>query len=166
MRCVGSLLILTLVGVLVLPAAASAAPAQPHGAVGLTACRLTVENPHYSPPPRASGIIAKARASCSGLGFGSVTMRVTGTLGVLPGTRTSGPGVGPPRPRAFSDQTQDIPINGERVTYYIPAPGSPLPQNPGWYEASADGTIVDQENIPIDPGLPGDTKVEYVDVLR
>ncbi len=76
----------------------------PLATAGEVVCDAAVENPHYSPPPRAGSVIFKTRIACRGNGAPVVQVRVTGTLGSIFGAPPpSRPPQGPPVQRATSD---------------------------------------------------------------
>lgn len=123
-------------------------------APGEVLCDAAVENPHYSPPPRAESVIFKTRIACHGNGPPVVQIRVTGTLGSISGAPPpSGPPQGPPVQRATSDQTQDVAVNGRATTYYTPMeePGNPKVRGSGWYQGDIVGQMVGPPGV-VTPG--------------
>lgn len=123
-------------------------------AAGEVVCDAAVENPHYSPPPRAASVIFKTRIACHGNGAPVVQVRVTGILGSVYGAPPpSGPPQGPPVTRATSDQTQNVTVNGGATTYYTPRaePGNPKVRGSGWYQGNITGQIVGPPGV-VTPG--------------
>jgi len=126
----------------------------PLAAAGEVACDAAVENPHYSPPPRAGSVIFKTRIACRGDGTPVVQVRVTGILGSISGTPPpSRPPQGPPVQRATSDQTQNVTVNGPATTYYTPleGPGNPKVRGSAWYQGDITGQIVGPPGV-VTPG--------------
>jgi hypothetical protein len=115
-------------------------------AAGEVVCDATVDNPHYS---RGGGtVIFKTRVTCRGRGAPVVQVRITGTLGSIHGSPPpSGPSSGPPVPRATSDQTQDVAVNGGTTTYYTPMVGSNKVRGSSWYNGDISGQIVGPPGI-------------------
>jgi hypothetical protein len=126
----------------------------PLAAAGEVVCDAAVENPHYSPPPRAGSVIFKTRIACRGNGAPVVQVRVTGILGSIGGAPPpSRPAQGPPVTRATSDQTQNVTVNGATTTYYTPAegPGNPKVRGSAWYQGDITGQIVGPPGV-VTPG--------------
>ncbi|MGH3906408.1 MAG: hypothetical protein ACRDTE_19850 [Pseudonocardiaceae bacterium] len=126
----------------------------PLAAAGEVVCDAAVQNPHYSPPPRAASVIFKTRIACHGNGAPVVQVRVTGSLGSVFGAPPpSGPPQGPPVTRATSDQTQNVTVNGPATTYYTPRaePGNPKVRGSGWYQGDITGQIVGPPGV-VTPG--------------
>jgi hypothetical protein len=126
----------------------------PVAAAGEVVCDAALENPHYSPPPRAGSVIFKTRIACRGNGAPVVQVRVTGILGSIAGAPPpSRPPQGPTVMRATSDQTQPITANGEPVTYYTPleGPGKPKVRGSAWYQGDVTGHIIAPAGV-VTPG--------------
>jgi hypothetical protein len=124
-------------------------------------CSAQIDNPHYT--PRAGGVISKIRVACRGTATTpTVSVQIEGILGSLPGTVESGPGLGPPNPQVSTTLIQDVTLNGDPATYYLPPPGNKLPQTSGWYEASAQGRIVNPPGVRTDNWMRPTGKTAYV----
>lgn len=126
-----------------LPAVAQAETAVVRIAAGSVSCDAAVENPHFS--RGAGSVIFKTRIRCRGTGQvpPAVQVRIQGSLGSIGGAPPpSGPPQGPPVPRASSDQTQNVAVNGGEATFYTPLAGGPKVTGSAWYEGNIYGQIV------------------------
>jgi hypothetical protein len=117
---------------------------QDMAAVGEVVCDAALENPHWSPPQRAGSVLFKTRISCHGDGPPVVQFRLAGSLGSIGGGPGPRPPQGPPVPRASSDQTQPVTVNGGPQTFYTPleGPGQPKVRGSAWYQGDVTGQMV------------------------
>lgn len=90
----------------------SIAPQAIGGTVPSGHCHGRIDHPHYS--KGAGGAVAKVYVSCTSRKYKSFSVRIQGLLQFTAG------GMNPLVTRARSDQTQQVPVGGKEVPFYIP----------------------------------------------